>query len=270
MIDKESYISHINTCISNEIELIIPNTSYSIGCHDEFSYNNDSDIDITVKFFPGTFQNDVLSVSGELLITIKEKMYNDFIEALNEFALDYNEKVVTLGSDTFREYYATPNTIGVLQDRGIQKVVSVSLSFSLNSFTNILGLNAESGVQIKIGSGEYYNIKFLDYLFSFASDINSTGGIGSPIAKQISETCNHNYIISFIPKLDNPVEIALYEHTIEATNLNTKYTLKLTRTAGESETVTPKEIECILISSSIEGTNAGLPLMKITLGRGDF
>ena len=283
---REAYIESLKNRIAPLIALSTPE-NISTDYHDEFSYNTDVDVDVTVKFLPGQIQSGVVQYPGELLISIKEKYYSTVIEAFNEFAINNNEHVVTFTLDgtsaTYREYYLTPNVIGAFQNGGIENYVSISISTSLISFNNVCGLDSLELGLVDLNTN-LETIKWLTFNVSYAADNNSSGSInGDTIVKQVASTAGINYTFTFVPKLGDESQYVKTINTLLRqlisgktisngslinANINQHYKLAITMgylfPAGEAV-----NIDCILVSGTYSQEANGLPIVQVTFARGD-
>ena len=277
---KKDYINHIKTGINYCISQVSAGENIESAYHDEFSYNNDADLNVTVKFLPGQIQSGVVQYPGELLIEVNEVHFAVVLEALNKFAIDYDEDILTLDSKKYREFYSLPNVVGTFQNNGIKNCTAISLSFSVISFNDVMGplsidqqdTTDTTALKIAVGSGTPTVVKWLNYAFSYASDTNSTGGIGAPQIKQIGETTGNNYTFTFVPRANNTLHQYLWNQILLGNNSNRKYTL--TMPAYDPSQTTPAtttaSIECILFAGYVSQQSNGLPIMQVTFTRGDF
>ena len=280
---KEAYIEHIKTNMIISINEIMNSEQLNSSFHDEFSYNDDADLNVTIKFLPGQIQSGVVQYPGEILIEIKEDYFSEVLEALNTFAIDYNEDITTLDSKNYREYYATPNVIGTFQNKGLENYTAISLSFSLISFHNVMEFNFDrtnptdgnnNSIKIYVGNttdGNYEVVNFITYAFAYASDNNSSGvtSIYDPTVKQIAESAGTNYTFTFVPKTDGIVSKYLFNQIVHGTPINRKYTIMF-KDFDPTNNNSVASIECILFSGSISQEFNGLPIMQVTFTRGDF
>lgn len=277
---RTDYIKHVETAIKYWINQISKAENITSAFHDEFSYNNDVDLNVTIKILPGQIQSGVTQYPGELMIEVNEVYSPLVLEALNKFAVDFDEDVVELDSKQYREFYALPNVVGPFQNNGIKNCTAISLSFSLIDFNDVMGLlstdNPETEepnvFKLAVESGTPLPIKWLNYAFSYASDTNSTGGIGSPQVKQIGETTCNNYTFTFVPRANNTVHQYLWNQILLGTSANRKYTLTLPsfNPSAQNPIAATATIECILFAGNVSQQSNGLPIMQVTFTRGDF
>lgn len=282
--DKQDYIEHIKLNILAAINEVSEGEVISSAFHDEFSYNDDVDLNVTIKVLPGQIQSGVVQYPGELMIEVNDLYYPIVDEALNKFAVDLDEDIVTLGGKDYREFYSLPNVIGTFQNNGIVNKTAISLSFSLISFNNVMGLktdpivleegqiNDKGCLKLAVEDGASSVLKWLNYAISFASDTNSTGGIGAPQTSQIGETTANNYTFTFVPKNNITAHQYLWNQIITGSNSNRKY--RLTIPSYDPTAQNPNEaeitIDCVMYAGSITGQSNGLPIMQVTFVRGDF
>ena len=294
---RENYIAHLKQKIEAELS-IVTNENITNAFHDEFSYNDSVDMDVTVKYLPGQIQSGVVQYPGEILIAVNEVYFTKVLEALNDFTLKYHEKVVTLGTESYREYYVTPNIIGTFQNNGITNKTAISISFSLITFNNIYGLDPD-GLTLCYGEPDTDNlsetIKWLSFAVSYQADGTSLGSKGGDAnVKQVVNTAGITYSFTFVPKKSNNVNKTtiknLLRHLLACEksdtwqgtyiNINQEYNLSIlmddlfgtaTQVVDE-ETITTnvaKNISCVLISGTYTQEANGLPIVQVTFQRGD-
>ncbi|MGM9971552.1 MAG: hypothetical protein ACI35W_04025 [Anaeroplasmataceae bacterium] len=254
MIDKELYINWLKTQIC-----ILLEEDIKVDVHDEFSYNPNANIDITVKFLPGQIQCGIPQYPCELLIEINESYSVEAIKALTDLSLAFNETLISLGSGVYRQYYTTPNVVGTFQNRGITNNVAVSISASLVNFTNVLmvkGLSLETGDLSE-------EINFVNFNFSYMAETNSTGVISDPVARVVGESTATTYTFTFVPKA-TPLNQKLIEHMLSGNEPNRQYYLAIHFDYGEFV------ISTILQAGSLSQAVNGLPLIQLTFMGGDF
>lgn len=287
---RDSYIAHLKNLIEAQIAIVTAD-SITTDFHDEFSYNDNVDLDVTVKMLPGQIQVGVVQYPGELLISINETCFEEVLEALTRFTIANNEKVVTLDGK-YREYYNTPNVVGTFQNAGINNKTSVSISFSLITFDNIYGLDPE-GLTLCCGDESEENlsevIKWLSFTASYAAEPNGSGSYnGDTNVRQVAETASIVYSFTFVPKIENNATKKLLQHiiacpktTINNTDIffdiNQKYVLGIriqdlfgTTTIGETVTNNYQKIDCIVLTGTFTQESNGLPIVQVSLQRGDF
>lgn len=273
---KNSYITHLQTYITAEINNVATNEVIDSAFHDEFSYNNNADMNVTIKFLPGQIQAGIVQYPGEILIEVNEIYFATLLEALNNFTIERNESKITLDNKSYREYYSTPNVIGTFQNNGLKNCTAISISFSLILFNNVMGILPDE-IAISINNGSTYeSIPWLNYAFAYLSETNSTGAISSPQTRQIGETTGTNYTFTFVPRfsINSPQNNKVHQHIwfqiINGSDPNKKYVLKIHDYYPETPETSECIIPCVLHSGSITQQSNGLPIIQVTFVRGDF
>lgn len=277
---RENYIAHLKQKIEAELS-IITDEIITNAFHDEFSYNDSVDMDVTVKYLPGQIQSGVVQYPGEILIAVNEVYFTKVLEALNDFTLKNHEKVVTLGTESYREYYVTPNIIGTFQNNGITNKTAISISFSLITFNNIYGLDPD-GITI-----DDQVIKWLTFAVAYSADTTSSGSInGDTNVKQVANTVGITYTFSFVPKNDSKTKELLRRviankyidnNVLYNASVNKSWQLGIkmqdlfgTTTNNNVVTNNPVYISCIITAATFTQESNGLPILQITFARGDF
>lgn len=216
MIERELYINWLNDRIS---ELVA--NDIVIAVHDEFSYNSDANLDITVKMLPGQIQYGIPQYPCELLIEVNENFAEEVIKALTQFTLDFNESLLELGSQSYRQYYNTPNVIGTFQNRGIVNNTALSISVSLISFTRV-DLLQKLSIKTQ-DQDEYLDVPYIDFSLSYMAETNSSGAIyGNCRATSLADSMTLGCTFTFVPKDDNEISRRIISHMF-GTEPNDKY-----------------------------------------------
>ena len=285
---RDAYIDYLETKIKPLIALKSPENITS-DYHDEFSYSDSlPDVDITVKYLTGQIQTGITQYPGELLILINEKYKDSVIEALTDFTETYNENVASIDSKSYREYYNTPNVIGTFQNGGIDRYTSVSISFSLITFNNVIGLDPNGLTLCYNGSptpnSERETIKWLTFAVSYAADGTSNKGLnGDNYAKETIDKGAITYTLSFVPKTSSNTKhittrnllfqaitgkyTGLSEQAIQ-TNQRYELGLKMGDLFGSNNAMFT--CMCVVKSATFTQESNALPVLQITLTRGDF
>ena len=254
MIDRDLYINWIKNELCNLLE-----DDIEVDVHDEFSYNPSANVDITVKFLPGQIQCGVPQYPCELLMEINEEFSAEVIKALTELTIDYNETLITLNTDKYRQYYTTPNVVGTFQNRGITNNTAVSISVSLISFTNVLMIE-----RMVLSYNEYTDaINFVNFNFAYMVETNSTGAIDDPLVRVVGESIGVTFTITFVPKSSDFMK-ELMKHMLIEADANREYSLHLS--LGFATIAYRVVLQAGTISQAVNG----LPLLQVTFMRGDF
>lgn len=264
---REDYISHITTAITAALQSVAGQEVIQTSIHDEFSYNNEADLNITVKFLPGQIQSGIVQYPGELIFEYKSQFKETMIAALDYFAVNNNETSVTLDGTTYREYYATQNVIGTFVNNGIDDITQESISFTLIMYNNLMGL--DFSVAISLDGTTFYTLNWLTSAITYTTDTNSTGSIGLDYVKSLGKATMNNYTFTFIPNLSNTICRNLFFQAVNGNTPNKKYVLSFAD-YDPSDNDSEATISCIVYSASITQEVNGLPIMQVTFVRGDF
>lgn len=252
MIERELYIEwlkdRIDELIANDIVLAV---------HDEFSYNSEANIDVTVKMLPGQIQYGIPQYPCELLIEVNENFAEEVIKALTQFTLDFNESLISLGSQSYRQYYNTPNVVGTFQNRGIVNNTAISISVSLISFTNV-NLLQKLLIRIK-DQAEFLNIAFIDFSLSYMAETNSSGTIYANYrSASLADSMTIGCTFTFVPKDNDQISNQIITHMF-GNQPNDRYDVRFTF----KEAVCQKAF--IIQACSLSQNVNGLPLIQVTL-----
>lgn len=131
---NEEYITHLEETLGEAIKANIEGATYSF--HNEFYYDDDANINITVKALPGQIQLGFAEYPIQLMIECNEMYKDEIVKVLDAFALQYNEQLVTLDGSKYREYYSTSTVVGTFQNRGTVRNVALTMEVNLSSYDN--------------------------------------------------------------------------------------------------------------------------------------
>ena len=256
MINIDDYIKFINDEFKSTLEQDI-----SVSVHDEFYYNDKSNLNVTVKVLPGQIQCGVVQYPVELIIEVNERFTTEVKEFFNVFAIDYNETLITLGGHTFKQFYATPNVIGTFQDKGVTKNTAISVSASLISYDNSLSIK-----KIVLNSDDLKEeIKPISFVLSYFVETNATGSISDPFTKSVGETVATTYTFTTVPK-----ESELFITIIKLMSLDAKpnksFELEMYFENFANNKLSIK-VPTIIQSGSFSQQTNGLPLLQLTFVR---
>lgn len=195
MITK-AYIKHLEDTLGEMIKADISDATFSF--HDEFYYDDKANINITVKALPGQIQAGVVQYPIQLMIECNDKFKEDLTPVLDSFAIAYNEQLVTLDNEDYREYYSTSTVVGTFQNRGTTRSVAISMEVSVISFDNLSNIKT---ISLRFGSdaADVIDIKYLDFTFSFEAETNSTGATGTPESKSVVKSFARSVNFAFVP-----------------------------------------------------------------------
>lgn len=255
----ETYIKHLNATLGEEyIKANIPDATYDF--HNEIYYNKKANIDITVKALPGQIQLGVVQYPIQLMIECNEKFKDELIEVLDEFAIEYNEKSVTLDSEDYREYYSTSTVVGPFQNGGTVRNIAISMEVSVISFNNLSGVKS---ISIKYGSGntDVIDINYLDFTFTYEAETNSTGAKSAPENKSVVKSFARSVNFAFVPVSSAGVDDLL----TSIINRNKSKTYKLTITFKSSTTTDITYDEYVEIKNGAFAQQLqGFPVLRVS------
>lgn len=132
----EDYIEHLKNTLGAAIEANINGATYSF--HNELYYDDKANINITVKALPGQIQLGIAQYPIQLMFEVNEQFKDEFINVLDTFALGYNEQLVTLDGEDYREYYSTSTVVGTFQNRGTCRNVALTMDANIVGYNNFI------------------------------------------------------------------------------------------------------------------------------------
>lgn len=255
---KESYIEYFK----NEIDGILNGhgiNDISTAVHDEFFYDKNANVDFTLKFLPGQIQNGIPQYPAEIFIQMEEEFKDDIINALNIFIETVNETVVSFDSQLYKQFYTLPSILSAFQNGATKRIVTASISITLFSFNNILGLN-----KLEIDNE---NIPFVAVGMGYVAEVNSTGGLQNNETKSSAELLSRSLTVSYVPKITqgstptatNKLMDLLFAET---PNPNSIFSIKIERVGYQNWTSS-----WIVKSVSYSQEINGFPLINVTFVR---
>ncbi|MGM9969789.1 MAG: hypothetical protein ACI35S_05270 [Anaeroplasma sp.] len=254
MINRESY----NEWIYNKLSELLDD-DIVLSVHDEFSYDPNANVDVIVKFLPGQIQCGIPQYPCELLIEINELYFSEVIKKLTDITLTYNESLIDIDNETYRQYYSTPNVVGTFQNRGLSNNVAVSISLSLIYFTNLLMVK-----RIILSDNDISNeINFVDFSMSYMVNTNSSGTINDPIARIVGESTATTYTFTFAAKEFDIIKVII-EQMFSKNIPNKEYVLSVD--FGYNTFIN----KVILQAGSLAQSVNGVPLIQVTFMDGDL
>lgn len=172
----DDYKKHLEETLGAAIKANITDATFSF--HNEFYYDDNANINVTIKALPGQIQLGTVQYPTQLLIECNDKFKDDLVKVLDAFALQYNEQVVTLDNSDYREYYSTSTVVGTFQNRGVTRNVALTMEATIISFDNFF-LGENKTVKVLIGS-QYVQIQGalgINYKFqcNYDGTVPSTG-----------------------------------------------------------------------------------------------
>lgn len=258
---KKAYVSYLNTLFSSYLSQVLPNTDISVAVHNEFSYNDTADVNITVKLLPGQIQLGIVQYPGEILVEVKEEYQAEVDEALRLMCIDRNEELATIYGGTYMELYSTPNVMGTFQDNGIYNKTAMSVSCALITFSEVMGIAKTLGV--KIGS-TWYSTKWVNAAITYVAETNASGAIGAGSVTEVGETASVMYVFTFIPRESNVLHQHLFYQIVHGVTPNKEYTLEFPDYDPSEPDSSEAVISCIVKTATISQEAKGFPVMQVT------
>lgn len=261
MFSKEEYMNYLK----REFTKSGLAEDLKVSIHDEFYYQNDADLDVTVKMLPGQVQCGVVQFPVELLIEVKEKFTKEVIDVLTDFSIEHNEVVHTFDCGTFKQYYSTPNVIGTFQSTGLSKRTAISISVSIISFNNVMRLKT---FQItSCNTGKTIVVNPVNFVMSYMIDANASGSVNDARTRSVGEVVATTWTISVVPTTDEIFTEIIKVMVCDATP-NAKFIIVLQFNDEENKILCSGEDTVIIQSGSFSQQSNGLPIMELTFIRG--
>lgn len=192
----DSYKAYLEEELGGAIKANIEDATYSF--HNDFYYDDDSNIRITLKMLPGQIQLGVVQYPIQIMIECDDKFKDDLMPVLNDFALTYNEHLVTLDNEEYREYYTTASIINTFINNGVNRRCSITMEASLINFDNVSRVKS---ITIKYGSQatDTVSINNLDFTMSYEAETSSTGAVGTQETKSVTKSFVRTLNFAFVP-----------------------------------------------------------------------
>lgn len=216
---NEEYIEHLKNTLGEAIKANIPDASYSF--HNEFYYDDEANINITVKALPGQIQLGVVQYPIQLMIECNDKFKDDLVPVLDAFAIQYNEQLVTLDDAYYREYYSTSTVVGTFQNRGTIRNVALTMEANIISFDNYL-MGETKSLSVLIGT-EYKEIKGFTGIHyksqnNYDGSVNNTG-----VQRNYFNSVNEVITIDGLVVANDEARLHFKNHRKDNTTFSVKY-----------------------------------------------
>lgn len=216
---NEEYIEHLKNTLGEAIKANIPDASYSF--HNEFYYDDNANINITVKALPGQIQLGVAQYPMQLMIECNDKFKDDLVPVLDAFALQYNEQTVTLDGADYREYYSTSTVVGTFQNRGTIRNVALTMEVNIISFDNFF-MGESKTVSVLIGA-EYKQIQGA-LSVNYKLQCNYDGAVGSSgLQRNYLASINEVITIDGLKIKNDTARLYFKQHSKDNTTFTIKY-----------------------------------------------
>lgn len=260
MINTE-YSKYLKATIDALVESGEIANDITFGYHEEFYYEQENDVEITISTLPGQINKGLVQYPVQLKIDVIDKYVDEIKTALDELVVNLNESVVALDGVSYKQFYTTSTMLGSFLNKGSKKYNSLTISVTLINYSNILGL-------------EYLTINGVDtlgplvsYSISYEAETSSTGAIGTPETKSVVKTYARTYNFVFVANTNNDGVKALLNQIIRGTNPNTAITMISKFSTIDNSNVTES---CIIKTGSSEQEliSTNLPLMRVMLIKG--
>lgn len=257
MINTE-YSKYLETTIKALVESGEIANDITFGYHEEFYYEQENDVEITISTLPGQINKGLVQYPVQLKIDVIDKYVDEIKTALDELVVNLNESVVALDGVSYKQFYTTSTMLGSFFNNGSKKYNSLTISVTLINFSNVLGL-----LKLTIGGNNVLG-PLVSYSISYEAETASTGAIGTPEAKSLAKTYARTYNFVFVANTSNRGVKALLSLIIRGTNPNQAITMVSKFEAIDTNDVT----ENLILktgSSEQELISTNLPLMRVML-----
>lgn len=215
----DTYKTHLEETLGAAIKANITDATYSF--HNEFYYDDKANINITIKALPGQIQLGVVQYPIQLLIECNDKFKDDLVKVLDDFAIAYNENVVTLENGDYREYYTTSTVVGTFQNRGTTRNVALTMEANIISFDNFY-LGENKTLKVKIGT-QYVQIQGVLGV-NYKCQCTYDGSVGvSGIQRNYLASLNEVITIDGIKVADDEARQYFKQHRKDNTTFDIEY-----------------------------------------------
>lgn len=257
MINTE-YKKYLETTIKALVESGEIANDITFGYHEEFYYEQENDVEITISTLPGQINKGLVQYPVQLKIDVIDKYVDEIKTALDELVVNLNESVVALDGVSYKQFYTTSTTLGSFLNNGSKKYNSLTISVTLINFSNILGIT-------KLTIGGYDVLApLVSYSVGYEAETASTGAIGTPETKSVAKTFARTYNFIFVANTNNVGVKSLISQIVRGTNPNTSISVVSKFSAIDNADVTES---CIMKTGSSEQEliSTNLPLIRVML-----
>ena len=243
------------------------NTDFEV--HYEHFKNSNKPVDITLIFYAGDIQQDVIQLPVQVLAECDETLEELCKNALSYMATKWNSQVVKIGPnlDQFRVFYKMPMMQQKFKNTGIFVRSTYSMEATLFTFNEVLDLKSITLETEYNGAVVTEEINYLNFGISYLCDTNSSGSYQSSRVDNIGDTCMSTYSISYVPKMkDNKMTLSNVIRRLMCVNdeANHGFTLKLKFDDGFNDEIV---VACIIQTATYTKDYGGWPIYQIALLR---
>lgn len=260
MINTE-YSKYLETTINALVESGEIANDIKFGYHEEFYYEQENDVEITISTLPGQINKGLVQYPVQLKIDVIDKYVDEIKTALDELVVNLNESVVALDGVSYKQFYTTSTMLSSFSNNGTKKYNSLTISVTLINYSNILGIT-----NLTIGG---YDVlaPLVSYSISYEAETASTGAIGTPETKSLAKTYARTYNFIFVANTNNLGVKTLINQIVRGTNPNTSIAMVSKFSAIDNADVTES---CIIKTGTSEQEliSTNLPLIRVMLIKG--
>lgn len=255
------YIAYLKSIVDGLINNGGIASDITFGFHEEFYYEYENDVEITVSTLPGQINKGLVQYPIQIKIDVLDKFVNEIKTKFDELVVTLNETTTSLDGVSYKQFYTTSTLLSSFLNRDSRKYNSLIISVTLINYSNILGLNT-----LTIGGYDVLG-PLVSYSIGYEAETASTGAIGTPEVKSSAKTYARTLNLVFVANTGNLGVKALINQIVRGTNPNTSITVVTkfneidSANVSESYIVKTGSTEQELISTS-------LPLIRVILIKG--
>ncbi|MBO5711895.1 MAG: hypothetical protein J6R47_03565 [Acholeplasmatales bacterium] len=217
MMTRNELIQHIKDEINNVVE-DSPYKDLTFAYHDEFSYNTNVDVDITIKALSGTIRNKRLTYPVQIIAEIKNDgdKFAEAIEHLMNFSINNNEVFFTHNNQKIQQFYTTPSVISTFNEDGLYEITTVAIDATFILYNDAIFTD---DIFVQLDNEIFTNILHLNWANSIST--NSIVTKESPFAQNYPTGSQIILTIEFEYKKNDPLHEKLcnIDNTFNPINL---------------------------------------------------
>ena len=134
------YIKYLKMVLTGLINSGDIGNDITFDYHEEFYYEYENDVEITVSTLPGQINKGLVQIPIQVKIDVVDKFVDEIKTAIDEAVVNLNETSITLENNTYKQFYTTSTLTSSFMNKNKIKYNSLTLSVTLVNFSNILGL----------------------------------------------------------------------------------------------------------------------------------
>lgn len=277
---QTTYAQHFKALLDDAILNVLGNLKFTYDIHLEHYIRRKSDpvdVDITLVFFSGQIQLDVVQYPVQLVASVNEEFEEDFKNVLLYIAMNRNTKIFDFDGDSYREYYDTPSVLEKFQDNGSGGFrTPTMMNIQLLTYNNVADIDSIELSTTLNGVTYKEDVKFLSVALNYAAETNSTGALMTPMVSQCASSSTTAINLTFIPTKDRAIEnvegtkLGIFRALLKMVTSNTipnqKWHLKASFKFDEND-IELLEYDCILSNIDISREDGGFPICRVQIGR---